>query len=102
MFTYSPVSKTSVQVSMRLMPSEPHKPGLEESEGIFKARNFRSASIISSTIRIPRNSNGGCGIRAGGTAVNGKLGALRPDEEPEASGTAGICANTDNDKAKIT
>src|SRR5947207_13655082 len=101
MFTYSPVSKTSVQVSMRLMPSEPHKPGLEEIEGIFNARNFLSASFISSPIRIPRNSNGGCGIRAGGTAVIGKSGALRPKKKPEASGAAGICANTDNEKTRI-
>src|SRR6266480_4847260 len=100
MFTYSPVSKTSVQVSIRLMPSEPHKPGFEESEGIFNARNFRWASFISSPIRMPRNSNAGCGISAGGIAVNGKLGALRPEEKPEASGTAGICANNDNDKAR--
>ena len=46
---------------------------LESVEGAFRARNFRSASFISSPIRIPRNSNAGRRIKAGGTAVNGKL-----------------------------
>src|SRR5438552_10448624 len=101
MFTYSPVSKTSVTVTIRLMPSEQHKPGLGESEGTFKARNFRSASLISSPIRIPRNSNGGCGLRAGGRTVNGGVWALRSERTPEASVAAGICAKTDNDKVRI-
>src|SRR3984893_9598399 len=101
MFTYSPVSKTSVQVSMRFMPSEPHKPGFEESEGTFKARNFRSASFISSPIRRPRNSNTGRGVRAGGRAVDGKSVALRPEVRSEASGAAEIWAKTDSDKPRI-
>src|ERR1700674_5503917 len=101
MFTYSPVSKTSVQVSIRLMPSEPHKPGFEASEGTFKARNFRSASFISSPIRIPRDSNGGCEITAGGRTDNGEAGALRPERKREAPGTDGICAKTVSDKPRI-
>src|ERR1700719_2474571 len=100
MCTYSPVSKTSVQVSIRLMPSEPHKPGLEESEGTFKARNFRSASFISSPIRIPRNSNGGCALTAGDRTDDGEAGALRPERQREASGTDGICANANSDKPR--
>src|SRR6185437_7104518 len=83
------------------MPSGPHKPGFEETDGTFRERNFRSASFISAPIRIPRNSNTGCGVRAGGRAVNGKSGAVRRKRTPEASGTAGICANTDNEKATI-
>src|SRR5437868_13208252 len=92
MFTYSPVSKTSVHVSIRFTPSEPHRPGLEESEGIFKARNFRLASCISSPIRIPRNSKGmGCNI------TKRNAGALRPDIRPEASGITGTCARASSD-----
>src|SRR5271157_365336 len=98
---YSPVSKTSVQVSIRLIPSEPHKPGFEENKGAFKARNLRSASFISSPIRSPRNSNTGRGIRAGGKTVNEKSGTLRPKGNPEPSGAAGICAKTDSDRPRI-
>src|SRR5437764_13675630 len=83
------------------MPSEPHKPGFEESDGTFRERNFRSASFISAPIRIPRNSNTGRGIRASGRAVNGKSGAVRRKRTPEASGTAGICAKIDNENATI-
>src|SRR6266853_2750344 len=101
MFTYSPVSKTSVQVAIRLLPSEPHKPGLEESEATLKERNFRSACFISSPIRIPLHSNAGCGMRAGGRAVNGKSGDLRPKGKPEVSGAAGSCAKEDSDKPRI-
>src|ERR1700690_3507370 len=101
MFTYSPVSKTSVQVSIRRMPSEPHKPGFEESEGTFKARNFRSASFLSSPIRIPRNSKGGCGLTAGGRTENGDAGALRSERKRETSGTDGICAKAVSDKPRI-
>src|SRR5260370_29114812 len=86
MFTYSPVSKTSVQVSIRLMASEPQKPGFEEREGIFQERNFRSASFIPSPIRIPRSSKG----TSCKTAIGS--GALRSDTMPETSGTAGTCA----------
>src|SRR6185369_1573748 len=82
------------------MPSEPHKPGLEESDGTFRERNFRSAAFISAPIRIPRNSNTGR-VKAGGRAVKGKSGAVRRNRTPEASGTAGICANTENEKATI-
>src|SRR6266478_1275637 len=92
MFTYSPVSKTSVQVSIRVMPSELHKPGLEEGEGIFQARNFRSASFISSPTRIPRNSKG-----MGRKTAKGNVGALRPDPRPAASGTTGTCAKANSD-----
>src|SRR4030095_17123310 len=83
------------------MPSEPHNPGLEEGEGTFKARNFRLASLPSSPIRMPRNSKAGRGLRTGSRAVNGKSGVLRPKGKPEASGAAGICAKTDNDKPRI-
>src|SRR6185437_17017694 len=84
------------------MPSEPHKPGFEESDGTFRERNFRSASFTSAPIRIPRNSNTGRReLKAGGRAVKGKSGAVRRNRTPEASGTAGICANTENEKATI-
>ncbi len=96
MFTYSPVSKTSVQVSIRLMPSEPHRPGFEEREGAFKERNFRSASFISSPIRIPRNSKTERGVRVGGETAN-----LWFEGRTETCGSATICAKTDSDKARI-
>src|SRR6202521_5373509 len=96
MFTYSPVSTTSVQVSIRLMPSEPHKPGFEEREGVFQERNFRSASLFSSPIRIPRNSKG-----AGCKTATGSAGALRPDTRPETSGTAGSCTKANGTATKI-
>jgi hypothetical protein len=43
-----------------------HKPAFEEREDIFQEMNFRSASLISSPIRIPRNSKGvGCKTASG-------------------------------------
>src|SRR5437016_1083351 len=101
MFTYSPVSKTSVQVAIRLMPSEPHKAGFDESERTFKARNFLLAAFIPSPIRIPRNSNTGRRIRAGGKTITRKSGALRLEGRPEASGATLICAKADSDKPRI-
>src|ERR1700758_408583 len=93
-FTYSLVSKTSMQVSIRLMPSEPHKPVFEEREGTFKERNVRSASFISSPIRIPRNSNTSRGTRVGCKAAKEKSAALRPEGKTEASRPPKLCEDS--------